>query len=161
MTRSGRGMMAKLQCSPLAENLHNTEILSSQGVFTLQSVEFLQNEVSSFWTPHIFEKLWSLLLLLPSSVLLQQQYQCPLSLLQSKVVANTAERKFLQCKRREEVLFFIQCRSTTSGLVTNSIIFCWLFTIRDVCKKVGALSSKSPSRVRDGDEGVAVRNYRK
>ena len=89
------------------------------------------------------------------------------------------------------------------GLVTNSILFYWLFKIMDRCKKVrfqqthnpgmrqlfldGVLgpprlvhfcssggnargesralegrcvSSKSPSRVRDGDEGVAGRNKR-
>ena len=96
------------------------------------------------------------------------------------------------------------------GLVTNSILFCWLFTTKDRCKKCvfnkrtikvcdnccwrcpgisapsaahltvslylcssgsnargesraregRCVSSKSPSRVRDGDEGVAGRNGR-
>ena len=69
------------------------------------------------------------------------------------------------------------CRECPTGLATCSIILCWLFTIKDlyqkcvfnkcsfkVCVSEGPLgrnvSSKWPSRVRYGDEGVAGRNRR-
>ena len=50
-----------------------------------------------------------------------------------------------------------------SGLVTNSILFCWLFKIKDQCKKVRFLQTHNQglrSNARDGDEGVTGRNRR-
>ena len=124
MTRSGRGMMAKLQCSPLAENLHNTEILSLPSVFTLhQTVEFLQNEVSFLYPSHFLR---SFEVCFFSCLLVCYCHNNILSVhCHSKVKLQIQLREnSCNAKRREEVLFFIQCRSTTSGLVTNSIIFC-------------------------------------